>query len=131
MSIDEFISIHEQTTMPLVKTFGFKGYLYDAWVLIWGPIALIIFLSYIGFLKHLPSTVRWLAIFGGLIFIGGAIGIEMVSANYEYAHGMNNITYESMEQIEELMEMIGISVFISALLLHMKNKIVDIEISVR
>jgi len=117
MSVDEFVSIHERATAPLVSLLGTSGFFWDAWVLIWGPLTLVFGFCYLRFLLHLSRQIRGRFVAGGLIFVGGAIGVEMIAANYAWFHGMDNMTYKLLEHAEEFLEMIGIVIFISGLLL--------------
>ena len=51
----------------------------------------------------------------GAIFVGGAIGVEMLGGHWFVTQGRDNVTYVALQTLEETMEMMGIVVFIYAL----------------
>ena len=50
------------------------------------------------------------------LFIGGAIGVELVGGRHVELHGRQNWTYSMIVTVEESLEMAGLIVFIWALL---------------
>ena len=52
-----------------------------------------------------------------VIFLGGAIGVELFSAREADAHGTATLTYSILYTIEESMEMSGLILLIDTLLL--------------
>ena len=80
--------------------------------------------------KLMVDTARWedtpwrlvivvwayLFVVAGIIYVGGALGVEAVSGLWAERHGEDNLVYMTISTVEELMEMIGIIVFIHALL---------------
>jgi hypothetical protein len=63
--------------------------------------------------------VRRLFILAGLIYLSGAIVIETVGGHYVTVWGHDSIRYVLCTTAEEFLEMIGIVVFIYALLKYM------------
>jgi hypothetical protein len=49
------------------------------------------------------------------VFVFGALGMEMVGGAYFDSHGSQNVTYVALQTVEEILEMVGIIVFIHAL----------------
>ena len=47
----------------------------------------------------------------GLLFVGGAVGVEIISAREADIHGSESVYYSVLYTIEELFEMIGIAIF--------------------
>ena len=76
-------------------------------------------LAYLSFLINLPAAFRYWFMAAGLVFIGGAIGVEGISGMIADIHGERNLGYALTVTVEELMEMIGIIIFINALLKYM------------
>ena len=68
------------------------------------------------FIKQLPLQIAILFVVSGLIYVGGAIGFEMMEANIHDTIGKKNLGYSILITIEEVLEMIGITLFIFALL---------------
>src|SRR5438105_3804596 len=86
-------------------------------------IALLLVASVLGqmflrFLLRLPAdTRRWLLI-SGAVYLGGAVGMELIDGKYMEAHGAN-LTYMLMTTVEEGLEMSGLSALVITLLGHM------------
>lgn len=120
MSVDEAASIHEWTTMPWRTAFNTSGLLYYAWVIPGAIFALMIGLSYLSFLRNLPPDTRRLFVTAGVIYIGGVIGMEMVEGYYDTQYGTQNMGYALIVMVEELLEMLGILVFLYALMSHLR-----------
>lgn len=119
MSIDEGAAIHELTTGPMQQLLGVSsGHLYYAWIVLFGSIALVIGLLYLRFLRDLPTKTRWLLVLSGVIFVSGAIGVEMFEASIAAQTGETSLTYTLLVGIEEFMEMVGVTIAIYALTSH-------------
>jgi hypothetical protein len=117
-SIDEAAALHERTSQPLRSALNAGGFLYYTWVILGAAFVLIFALTYLRFLFALPSRTRRLCIVAGLLFVCGALGMEMIDGRYADMYGTKNVTYVSLTTIEELLEMLGGIVFLYALMLH-------------
>jgi hypothetical protein len=58
-------------------------------------------------------------ILAGAIYVGGALGMEMAAGVYDERHGYNTATTAVLSTIEETMEMVGLVVFIHALMQYL------------
>jgi hypothetical protein len=63
-----------------------------------------------------------LFILAGTIYVGGALGMEMVNARYADLYGFKNLTYQLMTAVEEFLEMSGIAIFIYALMSYVATQ---------
>lgn len=79
LALDESTQIHEAAN-TLRDTFDLSGVLYLSWILVAAPLVLIFALAYLRFLGHLPQEVRVLVAVGGTLYVGGAIGMEVVGS---------------------------------------------------
>ena len=69
---------------------------------------------------QLPSPIRRLFILAGLIYLSGAIGMETVAGHFVVpVWGDQGMKYVFCAAIEEFLEMIGIVVFMYALLTYL------------
>ncbi len=116
LSLDETVQLHELSIRPLQGMFGGSGFLYYAWIIPAGVCVALFVLGYLKFLVQLPARTRRLFLTAGIIFIGGAIGLEAISGNHASLHGEQNLTYHLIVTVEELFEMAGVVIFIYALL---------------
>jgi hypothetical protein len=119
MSLDEVVSVHETVLERLTrKVLGDPtiGVLYFAWVIPGFILVLVLGVVFFRFILHLPRATRsgvWLA--AGL-FLGGALGVELLEGYHASRHGVENLTFGLIANVEESLEMAGVIVFIHALL---------------
>jgi hypothetical protein len=73
-------------------------------------------LAYLSFLARLPARTRRLLLTAGAVYVGGALGVESISGWQAAAHGEHNLGYHLIVTLEELCEMMGVVLFIYALL---------------
>ena len=71
----------------------------------------IFVLSYWRFLGHLPPTTRFRFILAGAVFVGGALGVELILGYWTDLHGSSNLGYAIIDWVEESMEMTGVGLF--------------------
>ena len=86
--------------------------------------------AYAKFLLDLPSRTRVLFISSGILFVTGAIGFELIGGWYADKHGTGNITYALITTCEELLEMLGIALFIYTLLKYIVDTFGSLSLSV-
>jgi len=130
MSFDEAAMIHEGLVgAGLTKYFGRgEGIMYINWYKLYIPAVFLIGLAYIPFLLRLPRRHSLRLLFAGLVFLGGAVGLEMAEA-YLASHGLGNISVVRL--FEETAEMLAIVLAIRALLLYLSENEVDLLIGFR
>lgn len=130
LSIDEIASIHELLGKPVRESLGTSGLLFYAWLIPYG-IALIVFVvTYSKFLIRLPTNIAALFVVSGAIFVSGAIGLEMLGGRWFEMYGKHNITYSILYTCEETLEMLGIALFIYALLTYIVGQFESLSITV-
>lgn len=129
LSLDEVAQIHEYPIEPIREALNGVGYLYYAWVIPAGILTAAVALLLWRFVMDLPRRTRNLFILAAAIFVGGALGVEMISGNHIYHYGDGNLGYVLIITIEESMEMVGVVIFIHALLDHMRNIKFSVEYS--
>ena len=81
LAIDESIEIHEKIGNQIRRGSNLTGVFHYPWVIPYG--LFVIFFAivyYFKFLKHLPFKIQKLMIFSGLIYVFGALGLEMVGS---------------------------------------------------
>ncbi|MEG3847920.1 hypothetical protein QT971_10720 [Microcoleus sp. herbarium19] len=129
LSLDEILSIHEILIIDdLRKALNLGGFFYFIWVIPGAIFVLLTALAYLKFLRHLPQKTRQLFLLAGSIYVGGALGMEMVCGYYADAVGQRNVIYGLMVSVEEILEMVGVIVFIYALLSYIGSALEDIDL---
>lgn len=122
LAIDEALMIHEKIMVYTRMFLNTSGYLYYAWIIPYGILLIIFCVSYLPFLWRLPQTTRQQFILAGTIFVIGAIGIESMGGKQFTLEGEENLTFKILYTIEELFEILGITIFIYALLGYLRPK---------
>ena len=127
LSLDEATEIHDNWSGLLPSEFDLKGFLYFSWVILGAALALIVFLFYLRFLAALPPRTRYLFLIAGIVYVGGAIGMETVGASvFVHSGREHTLLFAMMTTLEEFLEMLGILVFIYALLSYMRSQRVQV-----
>ncbi len=114
ISMDEFIGFHEHADW-----IDGKGIFYFSWVIPAAIVVAILGLVYFKFLLHLPRDSRRAFLIAGLVFIGGALGVELVLGQWTEIHGTHNLGYGLIDFVEESMEILGVTLFVLALIDHL------------
>jgi len=131
LSADEAAMLHEIADKPLRELLNLGGFFYYSWIIPAGIAVLIFGLAYVKFLLHLPSKTRWLFLLAGGIFVGGAIGLESISGLLDHSYSQGRMASDEIviifETIEEFMEMVGIALFIYALLDYMSSHLQQVS----
>ncbi len=130
LSIDEMASLHEWMGVLMMGQAKFSGVWHFAWMIPALFMILIIGITFLKFLFRLPVKTRALLLLSGFIYIGGAIGIEMISGIFIEEDAANKLGYELLNLLEESMEMIGILFFVYTLNHYLSSIKVPIEISI-
>lgn len=121
LSIDEAVSIHERLGNPVQQVVGIHKWFYYAWVIPAGLLLVVLGIGLFKFLMRLPTDTRTRFLIAGGLYVGGALGVEMIGGYYHFLYGQENITYNLIATLEETLEMLGVVFFIRAILLHCKH----------
>lgn len=116
MSAEEAAALHEMTVLPLRNLLGAGGLLYYTWVVPGAILAACVAAVYLPFVVRLPARTRNLFLFAGFVYVCGAIGFEMVGGRHAARHGVDNLAYKLLAQVEEALEMAGLVVLLYALM---------------
>lgn len=127
MAVDEACTIHELLIPILQEAFNTRGFFYFAWVVPALFLLVIFLLVFKKFIQNLPAKTRTMFILAGSIYVGGAIGMEMVGGYVADTYGFNTFAYGMAARIEELLEIFGILIFINQLLVYLQSQLTDIQ----
>lgn len=122
LSMDEIAGLHELPIDWLREQQGFRGPLYYGWVVPGAIFFCVVGLSMLRFWLGLPRTTQRLTLAAGCTFLAGAIGVEMLSGMQADAYGEENLGYALIITIEELLEMGGVVMLVSALCAHLRGE---------
>ena len=122
LSADETIQFHERAAWPVERIFKLKGAFLYGWVIPALMFVGAVGIGYVKFLQHLPAATRRRFILAGAVYVGAALGLEMVEGVWDTSHGKENGVYLAMVAVEEVFEMVGIVIFIHALLAYARDQ---------
>jgi hypothetical protein len=133
LAIDEAVQFHEMIDAAIKNVIETSGFLFLPWVVVGGAFVAVFAFFFIPFVARKSQRTLWLFIFSGTVFVFGAIGMEIVAAIiFENAGseelGKQTIAHTVSQAIEELCEMLGVVLFIYALLDYLASKFATIEI---
>jgi hypothetical protein len=122
--IDELASIHNQAGALVPVTVSHFGH--DPrfrWVVVGLIFTFVVGIIFLPFVLRLPLRTRWGTIIAGTIYVGGALGMELVGGEWEERHTKNNWTYYAMVVTEETFEMVGAVAFLDVLLSYTEREL--------
>jgi hypothetical protein len=118
IAVDEVLQFHED----LSKLMKIGGVLTFSWVIPAAALVLILGLSYIPFLRHLPRPTRNRFLLAGALYVGGAVGLELPLGAWTQKHGDDNLGYALIDAVEESLEMLGVILFVLGLVDYLGQK---------
>lgn len=117
MSLDEAVELHEN----LGQLVELHGVLYFSWVVPAGVIVLLLGLAYLPFLRHLPQKTRRRFVVAGLLYVGGALVMELPLGLWVERVGRDHLGYALIDWVEETLEIFGATLFLLSLLSHLRE----------
>lgn len=118
LSLDEAVELHEH----LGKLLQFGGVLYYSWVVPAGVLVLALGLLYLPLLRHLPQKTRRRFVLAGVLYVGGALALELPLGWWAERAGTENLRYALLDWVEESLELAGSSLFLVSLLSHLRER---------
>jgi len=120
MGLDESMSFHERLIEPVRHMMGGQhlGLFFFAWVVPAIVLCLALGLYFLPFLLRLPRSSAIAFVVAAVVYLGGAVGVELVEGWWREGHEYRNLGYHALVCLEEGMEMAGVILFIRALLAH-------------
>ena len=122
LTLDEGASLHEKLMTPIQNLLGdnMPAYFYFTWVI--PALVGVVFLAvlFMKFLKSLPRKTGIGFTLAGIVYVGGAIGMELLGGSYASQFGLDNFTFNLLATIEETLEMFGVVLFIRTLLSYLQ-----------
>lgn len=131
MAFDEMASIHERLIEPMRTVLGGEnlGVLFFAWVVPGMAVVIVLGLVFLRFWWNLPARTRFWVLVAAVLYLAGAIGMELFDGSYAEIHGKKNLTYMMLSTIEEGFEMAGIIVLIKALIEYIASVFGNVVLS--
>lgn len=113
LSVDEATALHEQTIDPLRSAFDLGGALFFSWVVLYLPVVAVVAALCLRWVRGLPVAAGRLVVLAGVLYVGGAVGVEMVGA-WMFTEGLvDTMRYAVVVTVEEGLEMLGALLMLS------------------
>lgn len=133
LGLDEIFIIHE-------KFSRFEPYLREVihihnanryWVIPYAVLMLGVGLYFLPFYLRLQKATRLRFTVAGLVYVSAAFGLEIISSVVAGIVNLSFLAIDLFEALEEIMEMVGIALFIRALLIYLLEKGITPSVSIR
>lgn len=136
MALDEAVMFHEMVDTAVKMALPTSGIFYFAWV-IPGLVVVVLFgLVFLKFLLALDRATSWRFVVSGLVFVFGAVGMEMVAgvifdSSISEEEALRSVAHVLSQAVEEGLEMAGIAVFFVALLDYVQRRANGLQFPLR
>jgi len=123
LAVDEYAVLHERLIDPVRERLGVDGYLYFAWVIPYAIGVALLALIVVPSIWRLGWRYRFLFGASAAVYLGGAVGVEMLGANYYQAvQEEADLKYRLFQTVEESMEFLGLIMLTFILLDLLKTR---------
>jgi hypothetical protein len=129
MSADEITGFHNTPFVSEESARSVSDFLAIPWV-VQGMVVVAIFgLAYVRFLLTLPRATMLGLMRAGLVYVGGALIMEMVGAHFIVNYGYKHPIVSAILTLEEGMEMFGVILLISTLFRYIEREFPRVGVS--
>lgn len=131
LALDEFAMIHELTIEPVRNSLGTGGLLYFAWLIPYAAAVVVVGSAVAPVIWKLGNRFRALFGLAAVLYLGGAMGVEMLGGRYyEAQQATVDLRYRLFQTVEETLEFSGLIALVYALLelLRTRSKAVLLHI---
>lgn len=129
LSLDELLGIHEKLNKGLNQILQSNPDKY--WDVLNVTLLIVFGFANIKFLLHLPKNIQRLFILAFSLFAVGAVTIELIGVHYwTNIYGQKIFLAEVITTFEECLEILGVTIFIHALILYINSFTKDIHFNI-
>lgn len=125
---DETVSFHEVLTLFLPDVAALNPLFHFAWVVVALPLLLALGLWCLWLMRPLPRATRTGLLASAIVFLAGALGLEMIDGAILVTWGEDSLAYRIGYILEDTLEMAGAAIFIVVLLRHLRMQGSRIEL---
>lgn len=127
-SIDETVSFHEVGTLLLPNAAAISPFLRFAWVVFAVPVLAFLGIWCLWSMRHLPSRLWWRLMASAAVFLTGAVGLELIDGAVLVHWGETSLAYRIGYVTEDILEMLGLVIFILAVFQHLRDTAPEIAL---
>lgn len=129
MSMDEVASIHERLVQPIDTALKITYANHFSWLLAGVPLVIVLGIIFYRFWAQLETPFKWLFLVAGLTYLGGVLAVEFLDGMIQEVTGGDNMGYAILTNIEEFLEIIGVTLLIYTLLRYINKHIPNVALS--
>ena len=129
LGFDEGIKLHEYVGDMMENVVDAEGFLYFPWFIPYTLVLAVLTIVFLPFFFSLPINTRYGFTWAAVVFLLGAVVLDIVSAREADLNGTRTIYYSVVYTIEETLEMIGLVMFFRALTDYAGRRFSLIELS--
>ena len=128
LAFDEVFQVHELFVISDLRQY-FHPSLQSIWVIPYGALFVLFSFKFVPFFLKLRSRVSFLALISGAVYVLGAIAFEALNSFLVRTGQISRsgFYYEFISGFEGLFEMLGVIVFLYALLLELRSRFARID----
>ncbi|PNY81857.1 hypothetical protein CVO96_11150 [Deinococcus koreensis] len=130
LSADEYLHLHELLMAPVRTALHVDGFLHYAWVVPYAALCAALLALLVPFLRRLPRRTLLAFVKAGALYLTGVMGLELVSGRLDVDLGVQNALVLPLTTLEEGLEMVGLSLFIGALLSYLRDDLPGVRLGV-
>jgi hypothetical protein len=118
LSLDEAAQVHERLLIPVgALLVDAQGVFTFGWVVVAGPVLVVFALTYLRFLAALPAAVRRGLVIAAVVYVLGALGLELVGGLIlDRGYAEASVPYILETSAEEFLEMAGLTLLLRVLI---------------
>jgi hypothetical protein len=131
LALDEMTFAHQSIGETLSNHFDFTGPLHFAWVVLYLPLALAVFLILARFWWNLPPALRWSFACAGVLFAGGSGGLELIKGSIASAEGQQTLRFYLAAAASDSLEMIGLAILLLTVLRELGRRAGQVSVAIR
>jgi hypothetical protein len=120
LSLDEIATIHEWLSAVLSARMDNTGLFYFAWTLPALVVCLAGLACFVPFILGFSGLDRTLLIGSAVVFLSGAVGMEMLGGAEAELNGVTGLRYRMLMTVEESLELAGLLIFLLFLLRRLR-----------
>jgi len=131
LGVDEGTKIHENIGDFTENFVEAEGFLYYPWVLSYVSLFLLAVFYYFRFYLRLDEKLQLRLALSAIVFLSGAVGLEIISAEEAYANDTDTIKYSVLYTTEEILELTGLLLLVDGLLSYIERNLNLNQISIK
>lgn len=121
LAIDELLALHENLGGLATKFLGEENLIFQDWAYAGIVLVVLFILLFWSFFNHLPPGHKLRFFMSAALYIGGALGVEIIGSIYVMRNGIQDIPFFLFTTVEETLEMVGVIYFINTLMIYLEE----------